>query len=257
MSIDIRLPNITATDEAGQIAQIRSYLHQFAEQLQWAFNSISNGETMEGYRATQAASTGVSNGSKEEEAKNTFSEIKSLIIKSADIVEAYYKEFGILLESEGKYMAKSDFGTYYEESSKTIVDKYNSLEEQYSNLQKVVDDMGLTIGEISTNALIKSGMLKYVTIGEYEGVPLYGIEISQKVEDDVTGETIYNKLARLSSEGLEVYANPDSTTPTAIFKYNTMYITNAEISGTLTLGGYKIETSKGLSFKWVGRGDEQ
>lgn len=250
MGVDLRLPNITASTTEGQIAQIRSSLIQLTEQLNWAFNSISNGETMSDYRETGGGSSAVT---KEEEAKNTFSEIKSLIIKSADIVEAYYKEFGVLLESEGKYMAVSDFGTYYETSSKTIVDKYNSLEEQYKNLQKVVDAMGVVVGEISTNALIKSGLLKYVNIGEYDGVPLYGIEIGQEVVDETTGDVIYNKLAQLSSEGLELYGNPDSSTPTAIFKYNTMYITNAEISGTLKLGGYKIVTSKGISFKWAGR----
>lgn len=36
--IDIRLPQINAPTPQGQIAQIRSYLFQLAEQLQWAFN---------------------------------------------------------------------------------------------------------------------------------------------------------------------------------------------------------------------------
>lgn len=247
--IDIRKPNITEKTAEGQLAQIRSYLYQFAEQLQWAFNSISGGETMESYRVSQATSPGES---KEKKAQNTFSEIKSLIIKSADIVEAYYKEFGVLLESEGKYVAVSDFGTYYENSSKNIVDKYDSIEQQYKNLQTVVDAMGTVVGELSTNALIRSGMLKYVTIGEYEGVPLYGIEIRQKTEDE-NGNEIYHKLAMLSSDGLELYADPDSNTPSAIFKYNTMYITNAEISGSLKLGGYRIHTNNGLLFKWEGR----
>ena len=255
MNIDLRMPNITEKTPEGQLAQIRSYLYQFAEQLQWAFNSISDGETMESYRASQVIPSQAvySSVSNEQSAKNTFSELKSLIIKSADIVEAYYKEFGVLLESEGKYVAVSDFGTYYENSSKTIVDKYDSIEQQYKNLQKVVDDMGVVVGELSTNALIRSGMLKYVTIGEYDGVPLYGIEIRQQTVDDTTGKEVLNKLAMLSSEGLELYANPDSTVPTAIFKHNTMYITNAEVSGSLKLGGYRIQTSNGLLFKWEGR----
>lgn len=248
--VDLRLPNITATTTEGQIAQVRSYLTQLTEQLNFAFNSISNGETMESYKASQTVSSGTS---KEEQAKNTFSDIKSLIIKSADIVEAYYKEFGVLLESEGKYMAVSEFGTFYEESSKTLVDKYDSIEEQYKDLQKVVDEMGVVLGEISTNAIIKSGVIGTFTAGNVEGVPQYGIEIRQKTIDETTGKEIYHKMAQLSSEGLELYANPDSDEPTAIFKYNTMYITNAKISGTLTLGGYQLDTSNGIAFKWVGR----
>ena len=249
MGVDLRLPNITATTTEGQISQMRSYIMQLAEQLNWAFNSISNGETMSSYKETQASS----GNSQEKTAQNTFSDIKALIIKSADIVEAYYKEFGVLLESEGKYMAVSDFGTYYEESSKTLVDKYDSIEEQYKSLQAVVDSMGELVGEISTNALIKSGLLKYVTIGEYDGVPLYGIQVHQTSVDDKTGETITHKIAQFSAEGLEIYGNADSDVPTALFKHNTMYVPNAEISESLKIGGYRIKTSNGLSFKWEGR----
>lgn len=254
MVVDIRLPNITADSTDGQILQIRSYLTQLTEQLNWAFSNISGGDSIENYKASNNGSSSSESLSKEEEALNTFSEIKSLIIKSADIVEAYYKEFGVLLETEGKYMASSDFGTYYETSSKTLVDKYDSIEQQYQRLQEGVDEMGEVLGSVSTNALIKSGVLKSVTIGEYEGVPLYGIEIGQKVEDKTTGEVIYHKIAQLSSQGLELYANAGSSQPTAIFKYNTMYVPNADISGNLKLGGYKLVTDKGLTFKWAGRG---
>ena len=250
MGIDLRLPNITATTTEGQIAQVRSYLTQLTEQLNFAFNSISNGETMESYKASQVAASGTS---KEEQAKNTFSDIKSLIIKSADIVEAYYKEFGKLMEGEGKYMAVSEFGTFYKDSYMSLVGKYDSIEEQYNDLQKIVDDMGVVLGEISTNAIIKSGVIGTFTAGNVEGVPQYGIEIRQKTIDETTGKEIYHKMAQLSSEGLELFADPDSAEPTAIFKYNTMYITNAEISGTLTLGGYQLDTSNGIAFKWVGR----
>lgn len=250
--IDIRLPNITATDEAGQIAQMRSYLYQFAEQLQWAFNSISNGETMESYRATQSES---SSTSKEEEAKNTFSDIKSLIIKSADIVEAYYKQFGVMLETEGKYMAKSDFGTYYEESSQTLSAKYDRIEAEYKSLETVINELNNTIGSISNNAIITSGMLRYEPIAGVEGVKRYGISIQQRIEDEVTKEVTYEKIAMLTSDGLELFDSSTSMMPRAIYKYNNMYVTNAEIFGSLKIGGYNLDTSKGLSFKWVGKGE--
>ena len=248
MGIELRLPNITATTPEGQIAQVRSYLTQLTEQLNFAFNSISNGETMESYKASQADSV-----SKEEQAKNTFSELKSLIIKSADIVEAYYKAFDLKMASEGKYMAVSEFGTYYEESSGELLGRVNGIEQKYTDVQTVVDDLKKVVGSVSTDASIVSGMLKYVPIGEYEGVPMYGIQIGQSVTDEVTGEEIFNKMAMLTSQGLELYASTSSSEPSAIFKYNTMYITNAEISGTLTLGGYQLDTTNGIAFKWKGR----
>lgn len=250
MGIDLRLPNITASTTEGQIAQVRSYLTQLTEQLNFAFNSISNGETMSSYKASQVEASGVS---KEEQAKNTFSELKSLIIKSADIVEAYYKEFGVLLESEGKYMAVSDFGTYYEESSKALVDKYDSIEQQHKILQEIVNPLNERVAAIENTGLIKSGVIDTFGEGDEAGQSVIGIEIRQKIVDENDGTVIYNKLARLSSQGLELYTNPDSTEPTAIFQYNKMYIANAEISGSLKLGGYKLDTAKGLTFKWEGR----
>lgn len=40
MSAELRLPNISGTDEE-QLAQIRSYLYQLIPQLQWMFQSMS------------------------------------------------------------------------------------------------------------------------------------------------------------------------------------------------------------------------
>ena len=40
MSIDIRLPNITATTESGKLQQMQSFMYQLVEQLNWALNNI-------------------------------------------------------------------------------------------------------------------------------------------------------------------------------------------------------------------------
>jgi len=45
--IDIRLPNITADSEAEQIAQIKSYLHQLVQQLNWALSVLESGQAHE------------------------------------------------------------------------------------------------------------------------------------------------------------------------------------------------------------------
>lgn len=40
MSIDIRLPNITGGSATEQLAQMKSYLQQLTQQLNWALNTI-------------------------------------------------------------------------------------------------------------------------------------------------------------------------------------------------------------------------
>lgn len=248
--IDLRLPNITASTPEGQITQIKSAMIQLTEQLNFAFNSISSGETMSSYaKKVEESST-----SKEEGTNNTFSEIKALIIKSADIVEHICDEVETIFDQNEKYVATSDFGTYQLEQSSKMEALPDSLKTTFYTKEQIDDSLGKRVDALENNALIKQGVLRYFTAGEYEGVPQYGVEVGQEVTN-ANGDVVYNKMARLFAEGLELYASNNSNTPTAIFKYNTMYITNAEISGTLKLGGYKITTTKGLSFKWAGRSE--
>lgn len=42
MSFNFRLPNITATDEKGQLMQIKSYLFQLVQDLNFAINEIES-----------------------------------------------------------------------------------------------------------------------------------------------------------------------------------------------------------------------
>lgn len=45
MSVNLRYPNITASTEKEQISQIKSYLHQLVEQLNYALPSMSSSGT--------------------------------------------------------------------------------------------------------------------------------------------------------------------------------------------------------------------
>ena len=97
MGMDIRLPNINASTEEGQLMQIKSYLYQFAEQLKYAISTLEAGGATSGEADRQEISA-----SPAETATpgSTFNSIKSLIIKSADIVNAYYEEINRRLEGE-------------------------------------------------------------------------------------------------------------------------------------------------------------
>lgn len=53
MSINIRYPNITAGSEKEQMAQMRSYLHQLVDQLNYAFSIIGDG-TADGCKSCEA-----------------------------------------------------------------------------------------------------------------------------------------------------------------------------------------------------------
>lgn len=239
MSYDINVPKITAPTDAGKIEQIRSYLFQLADQLKWALNSIESGGVNTLQKSGQSATTKTVS---DEDAQATFNSIKALIIKSADIVDAYYEE--INRKFVGEYVAKSDFGTYLEETEQSISTNSKGIESLYSSMQKIITDIeNLNTKLIEVNAHIRSGLLYY----NESGVPIYGLEIGQK--NIIDGETVFNKYARFTSDRLSFYDQND--TEVAYISDYKLYITNAQITGTLTLGRYELDTSNGLAFKWI------
>lgn len=139
MAIEIRLPNITGATEKEQLLQLKSYLYQLSEQLQWAFDNINttggsgNGQYVVNQARGFTGSSGATGGSG---GGISFAELKSLIIKSADIVEAYYEEINKRLE--GYYVAQSDFGTYAELTSQEIEANSTAITQSFENTQTII-----------------------------------------------------------------------------------------------------------------------
>ena len=247
--MELRLPSIQG-NEREQLAQIRSYLYQLIPQLQWALSNVGSGQQQQQVVTkvvTQTASASppavvIDDGM---DAEARFAEIKPLIIKSAEIVEAYYEEINKRLSS--LYVAESDFGTYIEQTEQSLSQTSIGTEENYTNIQKIlteIENLNFTLAEV--NARIKTGFLDY----DDNGIPIYGIEIGQTNVTD--GVESFNKFTRFTAGRLSFY-DQNGTEVAYVSDYK-LYITNAEVKGTLKLGGYSIDTSSGLAFKWVGRG---
>ena len=232
MSYDIRYPNITGENQTVQFKQMQSYLHQLVEQLNWGLNAIDKQASPDSSASSNAIIGGASKTEKSPEA--TFSEIKSLIIKSADIVNAYSEEISKRLE--GSYVAISDFGTYMQETSLDIEGNPTSITAIFNNLQTLQSEMEKVI---DTQAYIKTGLLEETESGE----TIYGVEVGQTTNG-------FTQFARFTSGRPSFYDN--NGTEVAYISNYRLYITDATVLGNLELGGYRIETSNGLAFKWVG-----
>ena len=264
MGIDIRLPSITGTTEREQLQQMKSYLFQLAEQLQWALQNVDTSNNTVVVAPTtkslsSAAQTPVS-------AEATFGSLKALIIKSSDIVNAYYEEINKRLE--GEYVAQSEFGTFSEKTSQDIYESSTNINRTFTNIQEIIGQVDSKVEDAETNiskelqalkteletlnysvvevtANIKSGLLD-----EKDGIPIYGLEVGQK--NKVNGVEVFNKFARFTAGRLSFY-DQNGTEVAYISDYK-LYITHAEVTGTLKIGGYLVDTTNGLTFKWVGRG---
>lgn len=246
MSFDIRLPNINSPTPEGQIAQIKSYLYQLTDQLKYAADSIEKQSVSAAINSVQQSA---SSGDTAQEAQNTFNSIKSLIIKSADIVEAYYEEINKRLE--GIYVAESDFGVYAEQTANDISANSTAIEQFYTNLQQIISDIeGVENTLIEVNAHIKSGLLYY---GD-DGSPVYGLEIGQRTEID--GVETFNKYARFTSDRLSFFDSNDNEV--AYISDKKLYINNVEVTGSYKIGGLVDEVLADLSVvtKYIGYGGE-
>lgn len=241
MSINIRLPNINGRTDSEQLSQIRSYLYQFAGQLQWALSTIESGGTT-GAVVQQTGSASV----KKEDPVSNFNQMKGLIIKSADIVNAYYEKIDNLMKLSGDYVAQSEFGEYSQKTTALVNANSTEIEQLFTNLQEISETVdGLYDSTIETQAYLKSGLLYY----DDNGAPVYGLEIGQT--NTIGDEEVFNKFARVTADRMSFY-DANGTEVAYVSDYK-LFITNAEVTGTLKLGGFEVDTSEGIAFKWVGR----
>lgn len=244
MSIDIRFPNITAPTDAGRIQQLQSYMHQLVEQLNWALNNIDIAGA--GSTSTITKTSTATDTTPNDDPISNFNSIKGLIIKSADIVNAYYEEIDNLLKLSGDYVAQSDFGTFKEESSNQLSATDKQLRQDLVDKQTIFDEDGNVKKELLVNGRIYSGIIEYATDGE----AVVGIEIGQTVKED--GEEKFNKFARFTAEELsfyDIYGNK-----VAYISDYKLYITNVQITGSLIEGGYvdTIAADGSIVTKWRG-----
>ena len=242
MGLELRYPNITARSEKEQLIQMKSYLFQLVEQLQFALNNVGTTPTV---APTSQKNVTQQNTAVNVDAESTFSAIKSLIIKSADIVQAYYDEISTRLS--GVFVAESDFGSFAEQTEQIINQSSTDIEQLFSDLQVVVTDIGninFTLADV--NAHIRSGLLYY----DENSIPVYGLEIGQKnVVDD---EEVFNKFARFTADRLSFYDQND--TEVAYISDYKLYIRNVEITSSSRMGGFKdiVTSGGGVVTKWVG-----
>lgn len=243
MGADIRLPNITGRTEGEQIAQIKSYLYQFAGQLQWALRTVESGGNNQN---VVLQSSGVPKPVTNNQAAN-FNDLKSLIIKSADIVNAYYEKIDALLKLSGDYTASSDFGTFQEQTANQVAATNKQIQQNIESLQAIFDAEGNIRTELLVNGHIYSGIIEYAKDGE----AIVGIEIGQTTTEN--GVAVFNKFARFTAEKLSFYDAMVQDEPVAYISNYKMYITYAEVTGGLKIGGYVLDPTDGLALVWEGR----
>ena len=241
MSADLRYPNINGTTTEQQLQQTKRYLHTLVDQLNYALKEVGGGNPV---TISTARTASVSKGENEKNTIATFNDIKALIIKSADIVNAYYDQINTRLE--GVYVAESDFGSFAQSTSQDIRANSTSIQQLYTNIQAVVTELdNLEHSVIEANAYINSGLLYY----NDSGVPVYGLEIGQR--NTIDGVEVFNKYARFTSDKLSFYDSNNNEV--AYVSDRKLYITVVEVTGELIRGALVdiVQPDGTIVTKWI------
>lgn len=206
----IRYPNIIGKSEAHQLEQIKSYLHQLADELNFRLEQNAGASAAS---ATVMAGTS-SKPTKTEEAISNFNEIKGLIIKSADIVDSYSEQISNTLK--GEFVAVSDFGTYTEDtltelgiSSKDIqatITKVESIDGEIKNavqseVKQTAESITLSVENGETTAQIKLQIGGEEKTGE---IAMTGVVSFSNLTDgttEISGENI--KTGTINAERID------------------------------------------------------
>lgn len=228
-------PVITAGKQEEAIRQMQRYLWQFAEQVQQALEESKRVETEIKEAAGKAAQQ------KKDSPAATFGKVKDLIIKSADIVEAYRTEITKTLV--GQFVAESEFGTFREQTMAAITETDKNVTQNYSLIQSIETNVeGLENGIRQMNAYIRTGFL----YEESDGTARYGVEIGEEAEKD--GAKAFRKFARLVSDRLSFF--DQNEIEVAYISDRKLYITSAQVQEIeakrvtiqgLAIGGYILQ----------------
>ncbi|MBR5571113.1 MAG: hypothetical protein IKV99_00525 [Oscillospiraceae bacterium] len=239
--MDLRYPNITGASETAQLMQMRSYLHQLVDQLNMALKDMGGGGAQTYAAAMRQAAEAY--GEKNTPA-NTFNSIKALIIKSADIVNAYYEEINRKLS--GVYVAESDFGNYTQEVEQQILENAEGITQLFTDTELL--ELQVDTYTRETRAYIRTGAVAETA----DGRPIYGVEIGQADTEDGAGT--FKKAARFTSDRLSFFDAADNEV--AYISDKKLYISHVQITGTFNHGGFVDEAQSNGSIvtKWIGIG---
>ena len=232
-AVEIRLPELSGGSEKEQLCRVQSYLYTLAQQLQFAFDTITREQT-------QAAAAKTAQPESRGEGTN-FAAVKALILKSAQITEHFQQ--AVEQKLSGLYVAQSQFGSFRQETEAAITANSQSIQQKFTQLQQLeaaVAGLELAVREVS--ATIRTGLLAQTP----EGGSIYGVEIGQQEWED--GVIRFRKYTRLTAQKLSFYDNND--VEVAYISDRRLYVTAATMAqleaasawvGRLALGDYVFE----------------
>ena len=213
-------PIQNGTDEQ-KLQQIYLYLMTMSGKLNEVMASISE-QQAEGQAQTQAAVKQT-----EQTAESNRQDMKSLIIKTAEIVRTEMEEIRTHLQGQVTAISE-DFGEFQQTLDTTISATARGILQEYNIEERI------TSAEETTEAFINR-ISQYVYTGLLDTGEV-GIAIGTNVTDSSTGELIpANKMATFTSSEISFYQNGSKV---AYFGGNKFVIAKGEVTDSMKMGNF-------------------
>ena len=236
--MDFRLPSINGQTSQEQIGQMKSYIYQLAEQLNFAFSSLENSN----YEIIDTIVKVNGNEEKSTDRQSKFNRLKDLIIKTAAIVNAYEEVW--IKEFKGSYTADSDFGKYSRQTLNQITANSTNITAAFTKLSEITNPDSTGMLDI-IQAYIKAGLLD-------ESAGEYGLEIGQADNGSFT------RFARFTASKLSFYSGNNNEV--AYISNNKLFINEAQFNDVVSIGnasGGELNIYNGKINVYVGTGNNQ
>lgn len=234
------------------------YLYRVTEQLNLALSNLGAENFAANSTARQVLSGGMS-GEQKKTLMDGLGNLKSLIIKTADVVQAEMDVLKVSLES--KYVAVSDYGTYQENIESQLTATAASIEQAISYHAELSDALGGVSGEFEDYTVEVQGYIRQGIIGYDGAVPVIGIAIGRDLTVTGAQETVDGKTYDVidTSSNMSIWT-PDKLafyingTEAAYFSNGALYVGTVIVQQKLVIGQNKwqIDHANGLSIKWIG-----
>lgn len=245
-------PMLGGTPEE-KIGQVWDYLYKFHEGLQTALTTIDTDNMTESaaqalQRAQGSASTGELGKQKES--------LKSLIIKTATTVQAEMDRLSAELHSN--YVANSEFGNFQQTLDQRITATAEGVVQNFAGSEIITALQNGMVGfsrfVTETNQYIKTGLLYYEEINGAQ-VPRYGVAVGEvSTEINADGEEILNRADLVSTFTSDKLSFWNMGVEVAYFKNAKLFVQNAEITQTLSIGKYAFKSMEDGSMALIFEG---
>lgn len=212
-------------DEKSQLVQLYRYLNEVSEKLNTALNSI----TVE--QMAPEAQVQIRNAGKEETAQQV-NGLKSLIIKTAEIVHAEMDEISTTLQSQ--YTAISDqFGTLNQSLTAQITANAAGITQNYEYIEQLQ-------AEGTENTANINRFSQYIFTGLVDEVNhKYGIAIGEDITAyDQQGNPHINGARKMATFTMDRLSFWQGETELAYFTDNIFHIANGEVTKTMKMGNH-------------------